>query len=148
MRLCFAETSHQKYTNKSCQLCPVEFFVVRVALVTTTRGSSECWPDGEAEATSRFVVLCGAKQKPQTLRGRTETKLSTTLAHSALQVPYLPVSASFGSESCFGKKSGAVPALTYLARAAVQCNRASPWPLYLPTRLSHTRPPLCNPAPL
>ena len=42
--------------------------MVRVALVTTTYGSSECRPDGKAEATSRFVALCGATQGPQAVR--------------------------------------------------------------------------------
>ena len=53
--------SNQKYTTKNRRLCPVEFGAVRVALMTTTRGSSECRPDDKAEATSRFVALCGAK---------------------------------------------------------------------------------------
>ena len=68
-----AETSHQKYTNKELknrrgfsrveELCPVEWSVL--PLVTTTRGASVCQLDGEAEATSHFVALCGAKQGPQ-----------------------------------------------------------------------------------
>ena len=51
--------------TKNRRLCPVEFFVVCVALVTTTCSSSECQPDDEAETTSRVVALCGAKQGPQ-----------------------------------------------------------------------------------
>ena len=38
-------------------LCPVEFFVVCVALVTRTRSSSEYRPDIKAEATGRLVAL-------------------------------------------------------------------------------------------
>ena len=38
--------------------------MVRVALMTTTRGSSIRRPEGESEATSRVVALCGAKQGP------------------------------------------------------------------------------------
>ena len=59
--LCFAETSHQKkYTNKSRRLCPVEFVVVRVALVTTTCGEV---PTGWRSRSHK--PLCGAKQGPQ-----------------------------------------------------------------------------------
>ena len=55
--------------------------MVRVALMTTTRGSSECRPDGEAEATRRFVALRGAKQGPQGFVADSQ-KAGTTLAHS------------------------------------------------------------------
>ena len=57
----FVSTTRKQDTKntptKHHRLHPVEFFVVCVALMTTTRGTSECRPDGKAEATSRFVAL-------------------------------------------------------------------------------------------
>ena len=73
--------SHQKYTTKNRRLCPVEFSAVRAALVTTTRGSSECRPEEEAKSTSRAVALCGAKQEPQDFVADPQ-KPATTRAHS------------------------------------------------------------------
>ena len=73
------ETSHQKYTKREPQ-DPVDGFLASksfapsiflwsllngTALGTTTRGSSVCRPDGEAEARGRFVALCSAKQGSQ-----------------------------------------------------------------------------------
>ena len=68
LRPCFAEKLHLVTKNKPtnpCRLCPVEFCAVCVALVTTTRGCSSADRMTKAEATSRFVALCGAKQGPQ-----------------------------------------------------------------------------------
>jgi hypothetical protein len=46
-----------KHTIKNSRLFPVEFCAVCVALVTTTRGSSECRPDDESRS---HKPLCGA----------------------------------------------------------------------------------------
>ena len=84
LRPCFAEKAQivtKKYTTTNRRLCPVEFFAVCVALVTTTRGSSQCRPDDKAEATSRLVALCGAKQEPQGFVAEPESP-ATTRAHS------------------------------------------------------------------
>ena len=56
-------TKNTPTTNR--RLCPIKFCAVRVALVTTTRGYSECRPDADAEATSRVMALCDVKQEPQ-----------------------------------------------------------------------------------
>ena len=77
--------------------------MVRVALVTTTRGSSEYRPDGEAEATSRVVA------EPQ--------KAVTFPAHSGRCHIRQDLSSCGSEPRSNEKKAGVVPALTYL-----------PWP--------------------
>ena len=75
LRPCFAEKLHLVTKNKPtnpCRLCPVEFCAVRVALVTTTRGSSECRPDDESRS---HKPLCGALWREAgatRLRGRSK----------------------------------------------------------------------------
>ena len=97
--------------------CFPEPAVVRLALVTTTHSSSECRPDGEAEATSQAVALCGAKQGPQGFMAEPQNP-ATTRAHrcgftSAKICPDVDLS------RVPAKKSGAVPVLTYLPWLAI-----------------------------
>ena len=84
LRPCFAEKTQIVTKNtqpRTVDCAPSNFVRSVLPFVTTTRGSSECRPDEKAEATSRFVALCGAKQKPQGFVAEPQ-KPVTTRAHS------------------------------------------------------------------
>ena len=72
----------------SSPLKKLGYYVVHVALTTTTRGSSVRQPNGEVGATRRFVALCGAKQGHKSLWQNKKTGI-----HSGawLLVPHLPI---------------------------------------------------------
>ena len=114
------EPSYQKYTTNpidafltSKSRAPSSFFVVCVALTTTTCSSSECRPDGEAEATSRFVALCGAKQGPQGFVA--DPKKPATFPEQRCRVHVRQDLSSCESEPCSAKKkAGRFRVLTYL----------------------------------
>ena len=78
----FRRNKSPKINQQIPSTCAPSNFVRSVLpFVTTTRGSSECRPDDKAEATSRFVVLCDAKQGPQGFVAEPE-KPVTFRAHS------------------------------------------------------------------
>ena len=78
----FRRNRSPKINQQIPSTCAPSNFVRSVLpFVTTTRGSSECRPDDKAEATSRFVVLCDAKQGPQGFVAEPQ-KPVTNRAHS------------------------------------------------------------------
>ena len=90
--------------------------MVCVALTTTTCGSSECRPDGEAEATSRVVALCGAKQGPQGFVA--DPKKPATFPEQRCRVHVRQDLSSCESEPWSAKKkAGRFRVLTYLAES-------------------------------
>ena len=82
----------KKYTTKNRRLCRVDFFAVRAALVTTARRSSECRPDDKAEATSRVVALCGAKQGPQGFVAEPQKPAAQLLGRIVAGIKFSPYS--------------------------------------------------------
>ena len=91
LRPCFAEKLHLVTKNKPtnpCRLCPVEFCAVCVALVTTTRGCSECRPDDESRS---HKPRCGALwREAGTTRLRGRSKKTGKVSGATLPVPRPP----------------------------------------------------------
>ena len=106
--------------------------MVHVALVTTTRGSSEFRPDGEAEARSRFVALCGAKQEPQGFVAEPKNQYRFRSNISDSTSTKICPAADLSRVSTENNVRGAVPVLTYLAMGRLRDLRDS-------TKRSHLR---------
>ena len=111
----FRRNKSPKINQQIPSTAPSNFVRSVLPFVSTTRGSSECRPDDKAEATSRLVVLCDAKQGPQGFVA--DPKKPATIREHSCRVHVRQGLPSCESEPCSAKKkAGRFRVLTYLTK--------------------------------